>query len=78
MSAYGWADRLDSRHTLVDDALAGAGRCGMLHLASGRGCLLPSHHLGRCTFVLLGAGASGRHRRSSADQGGRLGCVLGL
>lgn len=78
MSAHGFADRLDSHHTSVDDALAGVGRCGMLHLVSSRGCLLPSHHLGRCSFVHLGAEASGRHRRSSAAERRRLGCVLGL
>ena len=76
------AERLDSHNTSVDGALAGSGRCGMLHLASGRGCPLPSHHLGRCTFVHLGAGASGHHLRSSARtlaaERRRLGCVVGI
>ena len=81
MSVTGLAERLDSRHTLVDGVLAGSGHCGMLSRVSGRGCPSPNHHLGGCTLVTLvhlGAGASGRPSRSSDVARCRLDCVFGL
>ena len=81
MRVTGLAERLDSRHTLVDGVLAGSGRCGMLSRASGRGCPSPNHHLGGCTLVTLvrlGAGASSRPSRSSNVARCRLDCVFGL
>lgn len=41
-------DRLDLHNSSVSFAVAAAGYCGFLHVASGRICLLPARHAGAC------------------------------
>ena len=49
-SSSGWDDRLDVHNPNVDEA-ATAGRCGTVHLSTGRMCPLPSLHDGACQFA---------------------------
>lgn len=42
--------RPDLSNIHVREDLARAGRCGNVHLASGRTCLLPLRHHGPCEF----------------------------
>jgi hypothetical protein len=35
----------------VDEALAGVGVCGQVHLPTGRTCVRPGRHRGGCDFV---------------------------
>ena len=44
-------ERLDLHNVSVDKTAAAAQLCGMLHLQSGRVCVLPVHHQGNCNFV---------------------------
>lgn len=64
MTVTAVAERLDSHNASVDVYLALSGRCGMMHLPSGRRCPLPIHHSECCTFVHLNAKAvPGTQRR---------------
>lgn len=45
----------------TDENLAAAGRCGALHLPSGRACILPARHPGGCHF-------EPRPKESGADE----------
>jgi len=40
--------RLDLHNSSVSFAVAAAGYCGFLHVASGRICMLPARHAGAC------------------------------
>jgi hypothetical protein len=42
--------RPDLSNANVREDLATAGRCGMVHLPTGRTCLLPFRHSGPCEF----------------------------
>jgi hypothetical protein len=44
-------ERLDLHNASVDETAAGAQMCGMIHLTSGRVCILAVHHRGSCHFV---------------------------
>ena len=44
-------ERIDVHNTNVNEAAARAGRCGMVHLPTGRMCRLPSLHEGACDFA---------------------------
>jgi len=43
--------RLEIHNASVDKSAADSHLCGMLHLASGRVCLLPERHRGPCEFA---------------------------
>ncbi|NUP59918.1 MAG: hypothetical protein HOQ04_01650 [Pseudarthrobacter sp.] len=43
-------DRPDLSNTNVREDLAMAGRCALVHLPTGRTCLLPLRHHGPCEF----------------------------
>lgn len=43
--------RSDLRNLHVREDIALAGRCGNVHLATGRICTLPARHSGPCQFV---------------------------
>jgi hypothetical protein len=45
--------RKDSHNAAVDPVLVARGRCGSVHLPTGRRCTRPSRHEGGCVFVLL-------------------------
>ena len=45
-------ERRDAHNTEVDTRLALVGRCGHVHLATGRVCVRPERHRGACDFVL--------------------------
>lgn len=42
--------RPDLSNANVREDLAGRGRCGLVHLPTGRTCLLPLRHQGPCEF----------------------------
>lgn len=42
--------RPDLNNANIREDLAGRGRCGMVHLPTGRTCLLPFRHHGPCEF----------------------------
>lgn len=44
-------ERPDLRSVHVREDVARTGRCGNVHLATGRTCLLPERHHGSCEFV---------------------------
>lgn len=44
-------ERLDLRSVHVHEDVARSGRCGNVHLATGRTCILPERHHGSCHFV---------------------------
>lgn len=44
-------DRPDLSSLHVREDVAAAGRCGNVHLATGRTCTLPERHPGSCNFV---------------------------
>jgi hypothetical protein len=44
-------ERLDLRSLHVREDVARTGRCGNVHLATGRTCILPERHPGSCDFV---------------------------
>ncbi len=44
-------ERPDLPSSHVSEAVAMSGRCGNVHLASGRICILPERHMGSCEFV---------------------------
>ena len=44
-------ERPDLRSLHVREDVALAGRCGNVHLATGRTCILPERHQGSCDFV---------------------------
>jgi hypothetical protein len=44
-------ERLDLHNASVDETAAAAQMCGMIHLTSGRVCILAVHHRGSCHFV---------------------------
>jgi hypothetical protein len=44
-------ERSDISNIHVREDVARAGRCGNVHLATGRTCLLPFRHGGPCHFV---------------------------
>ena len=44
-------ERLDLRSVHVREDVARSGRCGNVHLATGRTCILPERHQGSCHFV---------------------------
>jgi hypothetical protein len=43
-------DRHDLSNANVREDLATFGRCGLVHLPTGRACLLPLRHKGPCQF----------------------------
>jgi hypothetical protein len=47
-------DRPEAHNASVDEALADAGGCAQIHLASGRTCTLRRGHEGSCHFVPRG------------------------
>ena len=44
-------ERLDLHNASIDEPAAAAGRCGMIHLPTGRICRAPARHAGGCNFV---------------------------
>jgi hypothetical protein len=46
-----WGDRLDVHNTNINEAAARAGRCGTVHLPTGRMCQLPALHHGACQLA---------------------------
>ena len=44
-------ERLDLHNASIDQPTADAGRCGMIHLPTGRICRARAHHASGCTFV---------------------------
>jgi hypothetical protein len=44
-------DRLDVHNTNINEAAARAGRCGTVHLPTGRMCRLPALHDGACQLA---------------------------
>ena len=44
-------ERPDLRSLHVREDVARTGRCGNVHLATGRTCILPERHQGSCDFV---------------------------
>jgi len=44
-------ERLDLHNTGIDEPAAAAGRCGTIHLPTGRLCRAPARHSGSCDFV---------------------------
>lgn len=68
---------LDLHNAAIDEALARTGRCGAVHLATGRTCLLAARHPGGCAFGEAGRALSeaGRAlgRRAFGDGGRALG-----
>jgi hypothetical protein len=45
-------ERLDLHNTAIDEPSATAGRCGTIHLPSGRICQAAEHHTDSCDFRL--------------------------
>lgn len=45
------AERPDASSLHVREDVAAAGRCGNVHLPTGRTCTLPARHQGSCNFV---------------------------
>lgn len=45
------SERPDLRSLHVREDVARTGRCGNVHLATGRTCILPERHPGSCDFV---------------------------
>jgi hypothetical protein len=43
-------ERLDLHNASIDEPAAAAGRCGMVHLPTGRICRAPARHDGGCEF----------------------------
>jgi hypothetical protein len=43
-------ERIDVHNASIDEPAAAAGRCGTIHLPSGRVCRAPAHHAGGCDF----------------------------
>jgi hypothetical protein len=43
-------ERLDLHNVSIDEPAAAAGRCGMVHLPTGRICRAPARHDGGCEF----------------------------
>jgi len=41
---------LDLHNAAIDELLARTGRCGAVHLPTGRTCSLPARHPGGCAF----------------------------
>jgi hypothetical protein len=50
-SPDGGTERLDLHNAAVDDVAAAAGRCGTIHLPTGRTCQATARHGGSCDFV---------------------------
>ena len=46
-----WGDRLDVHNTNINEAAARGGRCGTVHLPTGRMCQLPALHDGACQLT---------------------------
>jgi hypothetical protein len=44
-------ERPDIRSVHVREDVARSGRCGNVHMATGRTCILPERHHGSCEFV---------------------------
>lgn len=44
-------ERPDLRSVHVREDVARTGRCGNVHMATGRTCILPERHHGSCEFV---------------------------
>jgi hypothetical protein len=44
-------ERPDLRSVHVHEDVARSGRCGNVHMATGRTCILPERHHGSCEFV---------------------------
>jgi hypothetical protein len=44
-------ERLDLHNASVDEGAAAAGRCGMVHLPTGRVCGAPAGHASGCDFA---------------------------
>jgi hypothetical protein len=51
-------DRLDLHNASIEESAAAAGRCGMIHLPTGRVCQEPEHHADGCAFVAPPRGVS--------------------
>ena len=52
LSPAGRGDRLDLHNAGIDQPTAAAGRCGTIHLPTGRICEAPARHADGCDFVL--------------------------
>jgi hypothetical protein len=44
-------ERLDLHNAGIDELAAAAGRCGTIHLPTGRTCRAPARHADGCDFV---------------------------
>jgi hypothetical protein len=44
-------ERLDLHNASIDEPAAAAGRCGMIHLPTGRTCWARAHHADGCDFA---------------------------
>jgi hypothetical protein len=42
---------MDLHNASIDEPAAAAGRCGMIHLPTGRVCRAPARHASGCDFV---------------------------
>ena len=51
ISSVRGGDRLDVHNTNINEAAARAGRCGTVHLPTGRMCRLPALHDGACQLA---------------------------
>ena len=71
------SERLDLHNVATHFPAAASGRCGFIHLASGRVCLLPQRHRGPCelregTQVVRSRrvrNAASQRERGSAERG---------
>jgi hypothetical protein len=43
-------ERIDLHNASIDELAAAAGRCGLVHLPTGRICQAPARHDGSCEF----------------------------
>ena len=60
-------DRQDLHNTSVDKNVADAGRCGQVHLATGRTCTLEQGHNGSCDFATPAKVEETLHDPSAGD-----------
>ena len=50
-SPHAGSERLDVHNAAVDEPAAAAGRCGAIHLPTGRICRASARHTDGCEFV---------------------------
>ena len=53
LSPSPFPERLGLHNSSVDHSIAARHQCGMIHLPTGRVCLLPERHAGGCQFSYL-------------------------